>query len=71
LLAYGEGLREDLHDLARSSGGGHVVVSWLAAEEKIADASAGEVGLVAALAESANDVGGVLLGVPQWAISLI
>ena len=62
LLAYGEGLREDLHDLARSCVGGYVVVGGLAAEQKIADASAGEVGLVAVLAQGADDFGGVLFG---------
>jgi hypothetical protein len=69
LLAYGEGLREDLHDLLRSRVGGYVVVGGLAAEQEVADASSGEVGLVSALAQSADDFGGVLFGVRHSAFS--
>jgi hypothetical protein len=62
LLTYREGLGEDLHDLASEW---H---RWLRrsrrarGQDKIADATSGEVGLVALLAESANDFGGVLFG---------
>ena len=60
LLADGERLREDLHDLLRSRVGRNVIVGGLAAQQQVADASAGEVGLVSAFAKGANDFGGVL-----------
>ena len=63
LLAYGEGLGEDLHDLPRSCVGRNVVVGGLAAEQQVADTSAGEVGLVPAFAQRVDDFGGVLFGV--------
>ena len=63
MLAYGVGLGEDLHDLLRCCVCGYVVVGGLASEKKIADAASGEVGLVAVLAEGADDFCGVLLGV--------
>jgi len=63
LLANGVGLGEHLHDLLRRGVGGNVVVGWLAAKKDVADAAAGEVGLVAMLAEGAHDFCGVLLGV--------
>jgi len=55
LLAYGEGLGEDLHDLLRSCVGRNVIVGGRAAEKKIADTATGEVGLVSAFAEGADD----------------
>ena len=60
LLADGISLREGLHDLPWSRIGGNVIVGRLAAEKKIADASSSEVGLVATLAQCANDFDGVL-----------
>jgi len=69
LLAYGEGLGEDLHYLLRSCVGGYVVVGGVAAEKEVADTSSGEEGLVAALAQSADDFGGVLFGVRHSAFS--
>jgi hypothetical protein len=56
-------LWKDLHYLARSCVGCYVVVGGLAAEKEVADTSSGEVGLVAALAQGADDFGGVLFGV--------
>jgi hypothetical protein len=70
LLAYGEGLRKDLHDLMRSRIGGYVVVGGLAAEKKVADASTGEVGLVSALAQDADDFRRVLFGIQHSAVSI-
>ena len=55
LLPDGESLREDLHDLPRSSVGRNVVVGRLAAKQQVADTSAGEVGPVSALAQREND----------------
>jgi hypothetical protein len=63
LLAYAECLGEDLHNLPWSCAGRNVVVSGLAAEQQVADASTGEVGLVPACAQGADDFGGVLFGV--------
>jgi len=63
LLAYGEGLGEDLHNLPWSCVGRNVVVGGLAAEQQVADTSSGEVGLVPAFAQRAHDFGGVLFGV--------
>jgi hypothetical protein len=60
LLAYGVRLRKDLHDLLGRRVGGDVEVGGLAAEKKVADTSTGEVGLVSAFAQAANDFGGVL-----------
>jgi hypothetical protein len=70
LFAYGVSLREDLHDLPRSCIGGNVVIGGFAAEKKIANASSGEVSLVPACAQRADDFGGELFGVwqgkPRW-----
>ena len=63
LLPDGERLRKDLHDLMRSRIGGYVVVGGLAAKQQVADASPGEVGLVSALAQGADDFRRVLFGV--------
>ena len=53
--ADGEGLREERDDLVRRGGGGDVVVLGGVAEEEVADAAAGEVGLVARVAQGADD----------------
>ena len=47
--ADGEGLREERDDLVGGGGGGDVVVLGREAEEQVADAAAGEEGLVAGL----------------------
>jgi hypothetical protein len=62
-------LWEDLHYLARSCVGCHVVVGGFAAEKEVADTASGEVGLVAAFAQGADDFGGVLFGVRHSAFS--
>jgi hypothetical protein len=69
LLSYGERLREDLHDLSRGCVGCYVVIGGLAAEQQVADTSSGEVGLVSAFEQSADDFGGVLFGIQHSAIS--
>jgi len=58
-----------LHDLPRSCVGGNVVVGGLAAQQQIADASSGEVSLMAALAQDADYLGGVLFRGQHSAIS--
>jgi hypothetical protein len=63
LLAHGEGIRENFHDLPRSRIGRDIIIRRLALEEKIADASAGEVGLVAVPVQNANDFDGMSFGV--------
>jgi len=53
--SYGEGAREEIEDNVRRGGGGYVVVFGFAAKQEVAHASTGEVGLVAFLAELAQD----------------
>ena len=61
LRAHGIGLREDAHDLGRRGVGGDIVIGGNDAEQRVAHAASGEIGLKAAVAQLANDVGGVLL----------
>ena len=56
--AYGEGAGEEIEDDVGGGAGGYIVVGGGAAEEEIADAAAGEVGLVGMGAEGADDVEG-------------
>ena len=61
---HGAGLAEEGGDLRRRGGGGYVVVAGGEAEEEVADAAAGEVGLVAGFAEGPGDEeGGLVVGV--------
>ena len=53
--ADGEGAWEEPEDDVGRGGGGHVVVERSAAEEQVADAAAGEVGLVALGAQGFDD----------------
>src|ERR1019366_5246996 len=69
LLPDCERLRKDLHDLMRSRIGGHVVVGRFAAKQQVADTSPGEIGLVSALAQGADDFRRVLFGIRQEALS--
>ena len=46
MRTHGKGAGEHGEDDVGSSGGGDVVVLWLAADEEIADAAAGEIGIV-------------------------
>ncbi len=70
LLAHGVGLRKDLHDLLRSRVRGHIIVSRLAIQKKIADASSGQISLVAPHTQGADDFFGELFGVRQKALSI-
>ncbi len=65
LLADGKRPRKDLHDLLRSRVSRNVIVSRLAAEQQVTNASTGKVSLIPALAQRAHDVGSVLLGSTQ------
>ncbi len=56
--ADGEGLWEELLHDVRGGAGGYVEVLGLVAEQEIADASAGEVGLMARGAQGKDDVAG-------------
>src|SRR5581483_1876657 len=58
LRAHGPSLGKNAHHLVRSCVGGDVVVGGLAAKQKVAHASPNQVGLVAALAQSADDFNG-------------
>jgi len=58
LCSHGVGVRKNLHYLCGGCAGGHVVVGGLALEQKIAHASAGQVGLKALLAQGLDDRGG-------------
>ena len=58
LRAYCVGFREDPHHLVGRSIGGDVVVGGLAPQQQIAHTSADEVGLVAVLAQGANNLFG-------------
>jgi hypothetical protein len=70
LLAHGIGLRKYLHDLLRSSLRCHIVVSRLSTEKKVADASSGQISLVAARTQSANDLFDELFGGRQKALRI-
>ena len=58
MRADGEGAREEIEDDVGCCGGGYVVVERGAAEEEIAHAAAGEVGLVALGAQGFDDAEG-------------
>ena len=60
--ADGEGLGKQRDDLVGRGGGGDVVVLGVDAEQQVADAAAGEVGLMAGLAQGERDAqgGGIL-----------
>src|ERR1700683_1862364 len=68
MLADGVGLRKDLHDLLRSRVRGHIIVSRFAIKKKIADASSGQISLVAPHTQGADDFFGELFGVRQKAL---
>ena len=58
VCADGEGLREERDDLVRGGGRGDVVILGCDAEEEVANAAAGEEGLVAGAAEGTGDGAG-------------
>ena len=69
LDSHGECLGKDFHHLPRSGAGGDIIIGGLASQHLVAHASASEVGLVCALAERADDIGGVLFGRKHSAVS--
>src|ERR1700733_3802609 len=55
VCAYGEGAREKIEDDIGRGRSGYVVVLGLATEEQVANAAAGQVGLVALVSKLAQD----------------
>ena len=69
LRAHRVGFGKDPHHLVGRGVGGDVVIGGLAAEQQVAHASADEVGLVAVLAQSANNLFGEFSGLKHFACS--
>src|SRR5262249_29574452 len=55
-------LRKDIHHLRWGGVGSNVIVAGFTAQEQVTHAAAGKVGPMAAIAQGANDIGGVLFG---------
>ena len=56
MRAHGKGARKEIENDIGSGAGGHVVVVRLAAQQQIAHAAAGEVGLIASVAQNGEDL---------------